>query len=96
MGEDCHDIAFVNLFCPFMLKYLKNKNKKKQKQKKRKSHLEIKCCKTLGQIWPELPIFPKIEILVNLNVTFTYLLQPIMLVNISQISIKWFMKYEVA
>ena len=81
---------------PYHAKISQKQKKKKQKKKKRKSHLEIKCCKTLGQIWPELPIFPKMEILVNLNVTFTYLLQPIMLVNISQISIKWFMKYEVA
>ena len=36
------------------------------------------------------------QFLVNLNVTFTYLLHPIMLVNISQISIEWIMKYEVA
>ena len=35
-------------------------------------------------------------ILVNLIVTFTYLLHPIMLVNISKISIEWIMKYEVA
>ena len=39
---------------------------------------------------------PKGNILVNLNVAFTYSLHPIMLVNISQISIEWIMKYEVA
>ena len=37
-------------------------------------------------------VFP----LVNLNVTSTYLLHPFMLVNISQISNEWIIKYEVA
>ena len=39
---------------------------------------------------------PKENILVKLNITFTYLLHPIMLVNISQISIELILKYEVA
>ena len=41
LGEDCHDIAFVYLLCPIMLKYLKQKQKPDKTKQKRRSHLEM-------------------------------------------------------
>ena len=59
-------------------------------------HHEIWGCITLGQIWPKLPIFPKDNFLVNLNVTFIYLLTPIMLFKISQILTEWVLRFGTA
>ena len=90
-GGDCHDVTFVNLLCPVMLKYLK------KTPKNNVDHI-LRCnvAKAWAKFGPNCQFSPKGNILVNLNVTFTYLLHPIMLVNISQISIEWIMKYKVA
>ena len=70
---------------------------KKEKQKKNVDHF-LKCnvAKSWAKFGPNCQFSPKGNILVKLNATFTYLLHPIMLANISQISIEWIMKYEVA
>ena len=72
-------------------------SQKKQKQKKNVDHI-LRCnvAKSWAKFGPNYQFSPKGNIFVKLNVTFTYLLHPIMLVNISQISIEWIMKYEVA
>ena len=78
-----------------MLKYLQKK--KKEKEKKNADHiLRFNVAKTWAKFGPNCQFSPKGNILVNLNVTFTYLLHPIMLVNISLISIEWTMKYKFA
>ena len=70
-----------------MIKYLKKKGKK---------YLDpiLRC--NVATFWakfgPNCQFSPKVNILVNLNVTFTYLFHPIMLLNIPQISIDWIMK----
>ena len=77
MGDDCHDIAFVNLLCSIMLKYLKQ-----NKMKKNVDHI-LRCnvAKSWAKFGPNCQFSPIWNILVNLNVTFTCLLQLIMLVN---------------
>ena len=70
----------------------KNKNKKKNVD----HILRCNVAKSWAKFGSNYQFFPKGDILVKLNVTFTYLLHPIMLGNISQISIEWMMKYEVA
>ena len=54
-------IVFVYLLCPIILKHLK---------KILRSDHEIQGFIIVGQIWPELPIFPKMKFLVNSNATF--------------------------
>ena len=66
-GGSCHNIGFAYSLHPVMLKHL---------EKFLRSHYEMWACIILGQIWPKLPIFSKREFLVNLNVTFIYLLHP--------------------
>ena len=74
-----------------MLKYLK------KTPKNNADHI-LRCnvAKSWAKFGSNCQFSPKGNILVKVNITFTYLLHPIMLVNISQISTELILKYEVA
>ena len=69
-------------FCIFIVFYHAKISQKKQKQKKNVDHI-LRCnvAKSWAKFGPNCQFSPIWNILVNLNVTFTCLLQLIMLVN---------------
>ena len=83
-----------------MLKYLNPRPPPSPPPSPQKNNVDhiLRCnvAKSWAKLGPNCQFSPKRNILVKLNITFTYLVHPIMLVNISQISIELIMEYEVA